>query len=81
MAKLSDLRVGDKEVKVGDIVAFTIGDNSGRGGFGVVTCIKSGVPYPFTVRFIATDWTRDNTGHIAKSEITQIISQVPHEQG
>lgn len=64
-----------REIKVGDIVAFTIKDNSGRGGFGVVTNIKSGVPYSLTVRFIATDWTENNIGHIAMSEITQVIPQ------
>lgn len=70
-----------RDVKIGDIVAFTINDSSGNGGFGVVTNIRSGVPYPIEVRFIATDWTRDSTGHIAMNEITQIISQVPHEKG
>ena len=70
------------EVKVGDIVAFTINDNSGCRGFGVVMHIgRSGLPYPIEIRFIATDWTRDSTGLITKNEITQVIPQVPHEQG
>lgn len=70
-----------REIKVGDIVVFTIGDDSGRGGFGVVTRIGIGGAYPIEIRFIATDWTRNSTGLISKSEITQVIPQVPHEQG
>lgn len=70
------------DIKIGDIVAFTINDNSGRGGFGVVTHIgRRYIPYPIEIRFIATDWTRDSNGLITKNEITQVISRVSHERG